>query len=81
MPDSMQEQLRKMGLVNDKKLRKAQRVKHAAEMERKAHGASADDSSVRRRRHAPKRRLATARSTKNATNRPARRRCRRRCVN
>jgi uncharacterized protein len=46
MPDSMQEQLRKMGLVNDKKLRKAERVKHAAEMERKTHGASADDSSV-----------------------------------
>ena len=43
MPDSMQDQLRKIGLVNDKKLRKAQRVKHAAEMERKAHGATADD--------------------------------------
>ncbi len=46
MPDSMQDQLRKIGLVNDKKLRKAQRVKHAAEMERKAHGASADDPAV-----------------------------------
>lgn len=46
MPDSMQDQLRKIGLINDKKLRKAQRVKHAAEMERKAHGASADDPAV-----------------------------------
>ncbi len=43
MPDSMQDQLRKAGLINDKKLRKAQRLKHAAEMERKAHGAGADD--------------------------------------
>ena len=32
--------------INDKKLKKAQRVKHAAEMERKAHGASADDPAV-----------------------------------
>src|SRR4029453_16706332 len=46
MPDSMQDQLRKIGLINDKKLRKAQRVKHAAEMERKAHGVSADDPAV-----------------------------------
>ena len=46
MPDSMQDQLRKAGLVNDKKLRKAQRVKHAAEMERKTHGATADDPVV-----------------------------------
>src|SRR5258705_8943460 len=46
MPDSMQDQLRKAGLINDKKLRKAQRLKHAAEMERKAHGATADDPAV-----------------------------------
>lgn len=46
MPDSMQDQLRKAGLVNDKKLRKAQRLKHAAEMERKTHGAGADDPAV-----------------------------------
>ena len=46
MPDSMQEQLRKAGLINDKKLRKAQRMKHAAEMERKAHGAGADDPAI-----------------------------------
>ena len=46
MPDSMQDQLRKIGLINDKKLRKAQRVKHAAEMERKAHGTAPDDPAV-----------------------------------
>ena len=46
MPDSMQDQLRKIGLINDKKLRKAQRVKHAAEMERKAHGNAPDDPAV-----------------------------------
>jgi uncharacterized protein YaiL (DUF2058 family) len=46
MPDSMQDQLRKIGLINDKKLRKAQRVKHAAEMERKAHGTTADDPAM-----------------------------------
>jgi uncharacterized protein YaiL (DUF2058 family) len=46
MPDSMQDQLRKIGLINDKKLRKAQRVKHAAEMERKAHGATPDDPAL-----------------------------------
>lgn len=46
MPSSMQDQLRKMGLVNDKKLRKAERMKHAAEMERKAHGSAADDPAV-----------------------------------
>ncbi len=46
MPDSMQDQLRKIGLINDKKLRKAQRVKHAAEMERKAHGTAVDDPAL-----------------------------------
>ena len=43
MADSLQEQLRKAGLVNEKKLKKAQRVKHAEEMERKTHGATSDD--------------------------------------
>lgn len=43
MADSLQDQLRKAGLVNDKKLKKAQRVKHAQDMERKAHGATSDD--------------------------------------
>ena len=42
MADSLQEQLRKAGLVNEKKLKKAQRVKHAQEMERKGHGAADD---------------------------------------
>jgi uncharacterized protein YaiL (DUF2058 family) len=44
--DSLQEQLRKAGLVNEKKLKKAQRVKHAEEMERKTHGATSDDPIV-----------------------------------
>jgi hypothetical protein len=39
MADSLQEQLRKAGLVNEKRLKKAQRQQHAAEMERKSHGA------------------------------------------
>jgi uncharacterized protein len=43
MADSLQDQLRKAGLVNEKKLKKAQRQKHAVEMERKAHG-TADDA-------------------------------------
>ncbi len=43
MADSLQDQLRKAGLVNEKQLKKAQRVKHAQEMERKAHGAADDD--------------------------------------
>ncbi len=46
MADSLQDQLRKAGLVNEKKLKKAQRVKHAAEMERKAHGPAGDDAAV-----------------------------------
>jgi uncharacterized protein len=46
MADSLQDQLRKAGLVNEKKLKKAQRVKHAAEMERKAHGATPNDPAV-----------------------------------
>lgn len=46
MADSLQDQLRKAGLVNEKKLKKAQRVKHAEEMERKAHGATGDDPAV-----------------------------------
>jgi uncharacterized protein len=44
--DSLQDQLRKAGLVNDKKLKKAQRVKHAHDMERKAHGAANDDPAL-----------------------------------
>lgn len=46
MADSLQDQLRKAGLVNEKKLKKAQRVKHAEEMERKAHGAGEDDPAL-----------------------------------
>ncbi len=46
MADSLQEQLRKAGLVNEKKLKKAQRVKHAEEMERKAHGTGSDNPLV-----------------------------------
>jgi len=41
--DSLQDQLRKAGLVNDKKLKKAQRQQHAAAMERKTQGV-ADES-------------------------------------
>jgi len=37
--DSLQDQLRKAGPVNDKRLKKAQRQQHAADMERKSHGA------------------------------------------
>jgi len=44
--DSLQDQLRKAGLVNEKKLKKARRVKHAAEMERKAHGVPGDDAAL-----------------------------------
>jgi uncharacterized protein YaiL (DUF2058 family) len=44
--DSLQDQLRKAGLVNEKKLKKAQRVKHAQEMERKTHGAADDDPAL-----------------------------------
>ena len=61
MPDSMQDQLRKIGLINDKKLRKAQRVKHAAEMERKAHGASDDPAVAAQRARAEKAARAIAR--------------------
>ena len=43
MADSLQDQLRKAGLVNEKKLKKAQRVMHAQEMERKVHGTADDD--------------------------------------
>jgi len=43
MADSLQDQLRKAGLVSDKQAKKAARVKHAADMERKAHGVQADD--------------------------------------
>ena len=39
MADSLQEQLRKAGLVNEKRMKKAQRQQHAVDMERKAHGA------------------------------------------
>ncbi|MCX7065110.1 MAG: DUF2058 domain-containing protein [Proteobacteria bacterium] len=46
MADSLQDQLRKAGLVNEKKLKKAQRVNHAAEMERKAHGTAGDDPAL-----------------------------------
>ncbi len=46
MADSLQEQLRKAGLVNEKKLQKAQRVKHAEAMERKARGTSGDPDAV-----------------------------------
>ncbi len=38
MADSLQDQLRKAGLVNEKKLKKAKRQQHAVEMERKAQG-------------------------------------------
>jgi len=44
--DSLQDQLRKAGLVSDKQAKKAARVKHAAEMERRAHGAKPDDPAV-----------------------------------
>ena len=55
MADSLQEQLRKAGLVNEKKLKKAQRVKHAQEMERKTHGATdADPALVAQRARAEK---------------------------
>ena len=40
MADSLQDQLRKAGLVNEKRLKKAQRQQHAVEMERKSHGAA-----------------------------------------
>src|SRR5262245_2169648 len=43
MADSLQDQLRKAGLVSDKQAKKAARVKHAAEMERKTHGVQSDD--------------------------------------
>lgn len=46
MADSLQDQLRKAGLVNEKKLKKALRVKHAEEMERKTHGAASDDPAL-----------------------------------
>jgi uncharacterized protein YaiL (DUF2058 family) len=46
MADSLQDQLRKAGLVSDKQAKKAARVKHAADMERKAHGAQSDDPAV-----------------------------------
>jgi uncharacterized protein YaiL (DUF2058 family) len=46
MADSLQDQLRKAGLVSDKQAKKAARVKHATEMERKAHGTTADDPAV-----------------------------------
>ncbi len=46
MADSLQDQLRKAGLVNEKKFKKAQRVQHAQQMERKAHGAAEDDPAL-----------------------------------
>lgn len=46
MADSLQDQLRKAGLVSEKQAKKAARVKHAADMERKAHGAQSDDPAV-----------------------------------
>ena len=50
MADSLQDQLRKAGLVGDKQAKKVARVKHAAEMERKAHGAQSDDPAARAQR-------------------------------
>ena len=50
MADSLQEQLRKAGLVNDKKLKKAARQQHAADMERKSHGAT--DEALAQAQHA-----------------------------
>jgi uncharacterized protein len=44
--DSLQDQLRKAGLINEKQLKKAQRVKHAEDMERKAHGVTSDDPAI-----------------------------------
>jgi uncharacterized protein YaiL (DUF2058 family) len=49
MADSLQEQLRKAGLVNEKRLKKAQRQQHAVDMERKAHGA-ADEARINAQR-------------------------------
>ena len=46
MADSLQDQLRKAGLVSEKQTKKAARVKHAADMERKAHGAQSDDPAL-----------------------------------
>jgi uncharacterized protein YaiL (DUF2058 family) len=48
--DSLQDQLRKAGLVSDKQAKKVARVRHAADMERKAHGTQSDDPAVTARR-------------------------------
>lgn len=49
MADSLQDQLRKAGLVNEKQLKKAQRQQHAVDMERKSQG-TADEARAQAQR-------------------------------